>query len=54
VVKDKYIELNYRIMREFPGYLTLGVVRPREPILRNENPVQLKETYSMLRTSKRS
>jgi hypothetical protein len=39
VVKDEYIELNYIIMRGFPGYLTLGVVRPGEPILRNENLV---------------
>jgi hypothetical protein len=37
--KRVYIVLNYRIMREFPEYLTLAVVRPREPILRNENPV---------------
>jgi hypothetical protein len=43
VIKDEYIELNYRIMRGFPGDLTLGVVKPREPILRNENPVQLKK-----------
>jgi hypothetical protein len=48
VIKDEYIELNYRIMRGFPGDLTLGVVRLKKPILRNENPVQLKETYSRL------
>jgi hypothetical protein len=36
VIKDEYIELNYRIMRGFPGDLTSGVVRPREPILHNE------------------
>jgi hypothetical protein len=55
VIKDEYIELNSRIMRGFPGDLTLGVVRPRKPIRRNENPVQLKkdpvqlkETYSEL------
>jgi hypothetical protein len=39
VIKDEYIELNSRIMRGFPGDLTLGVIRPRKPILYNENPI---------------
>jgi hypothetical protein len=54
VIKDEYIELNYKIMRGFPGDLTLGVVRPRKPRLAQLTPViQLTVTLTIYETPER-